>query len=115
MGFLYCYQNSSNFYICLIGKRTLKAIQGASANEGMTARNTRVPREMPSMPFPWPVLGEHTDTSDMTILAPEIMGPTRDGSVRRPITSFLTSNNTANSFILIVKQGLIELWNTTDC
>ncbi len=112
MGFVFGYQNSSNFYM-FDWKKGSQTYSGATATEGMTVKkyegSTGNALDDLSLGQFW----ENTsDTSDMTILA-QNHGSTKGWSSSTTYDFFLDFNNTANSFDIVVKEGSNELWNVT--
>jgi hypothetical protein len=112
MGFVFGYQNSSNFYM-FDWKKGAQSYSGANANEGMTVKKYQGSTGNALNDLSLGQFWENTtDTSDMTILD-QNHGSDKGWLSSTAYNFFLDFNNTANSFNIVVKQGLTELWNTT--
>lgn len=110
MGFVFGYQNSSNFYM-FDWKRGSQNYQGATATQGMTIKKYQGATGNALDDLSLAQLWENTSsTTDMDILA-QNHGAGTGWSSFTDYDFFLDFNNTENAFSIIVEQGGIELWN----
>ncbi|WP_417538434.1 PEP-CTERM sorting domain-containing protein [Marinobacter sp.] len=116
MGFVFGYQNSSNFYM-FDWKRGNQGYQGMTAIQGMSVKKYQGPTGNALNDHSLGQFWENensssTATSDMTVLAKN-QGAGTGWNRFTNYDFFLNFNNTANSFNIIVKEGINELWNVT--
>ena len=112
MGFVFGYQNSSNFYM-FDWKRANQTYQSATATQGMTIKkyegDTGNALDDLSLGEFW----ENTNsTANMSVLAKN-HGAGKGWSALTYYYFFLDFNNNENSFSIVVMQDATELWNVT--
>ena len=112
MGFVFGYQNSSNFYM-FDWKRANQNYEGATATQGMTIKKYEGATGNALNDLSLGEFWENTNsTSKMTVLEKN-HGAGKGWSSFTDYQFFLDFNNTENSFSIIVKQAADELWNIT--
>ena len=107
MGFVFAYQNSSNFYL-FDWKQGTQGYAGTTANEGFTVKKISAGSEASL------TLGDFwssaADTTNMTVLGTS--HATDKGWADNTLYDFYLDFGTG-SFQIIVKEGTTELFNTT--
>ncbi|PCJ31947.1 MAG: PEP-CTERM sorting domain-containing protein [Moraxellaceae bacterium] len=113
MGFVFGYENSSNFYL-FDWKKGNQGYQSQFANEGMTVKKMTGGTGNGLTDLSLGEFWENTgDTGDMDVLASN-HGNTK-GWLANVVYDFHLDFNTLNpgEFTIIVNQGATELWNVT--
>ena len=112
MGFVFGYQNSSNFYL-FDWKQGDQNYSGGTATEGMTIKRMTGATGDGLTDLS---LGEfwenNSDLGDMTVLA-QNHGGTKGWADNQSYDFHLDFNLDPNTFTIIVKEGATELWNQT--
>ena len=112
MGFVFGYQNSSNFYL-FDWKQGTQGYQGQNANEGMTIKKMTGATGDGLVDLSLAEFWENTgDVGDMEVLASNHGGTL--GWVDNELYNFhLDFNTIAGEFSIVVKEGLTTLWDVT--
>ncbi len=112
MGFVFGYQNSSNFYL-FDWKKNGQSYEGTYANEGMTVKKMQGTTGNGLTDLSLAEFWENgSDYGDMSILATN--HSTTKGWVSNKLYDFhLDFNQTAGEFNIIVKDGSTTLWDVT--
>lgn len=112
MGFVFGYQNSSNFYL-FDWKQGSQNYSGANATQGMSVKKYQGATGNGLADLS---LGEfwenENDMGDMTVLAKN-QGPGTGWEDSVEYDFFLDFNNTADTFNIIVEEAGTELWNVS--
>jgi len=113
MGFVFGYQNSSNFYLFDWKQNTQNNTYGADATEGMTISKMTGSTGSGSTDLSLQEFWENTtNVGDRTQLASN--HGSDKGWVDNTLYDFhLDFNNTYGQFSIIVEEGNTELWNVT--
>lgn len=112
VGFVFGYQNSSNFYL-FDWKQSAQSYQGRSAAEGMTIRKFEGPTEDGITDLSLAKLWENKVNLDyMTILGTNHSG-TKGWEDSLVYDFHLDFNLNPGEIKIVIMQGLTELWNVT--
>lgn len=112
MGFVFGYQNSSNFYL-FDWKQSGQSYQGRYATEGMTIRKVEGPTGDGVADLSLATLWENKFNMDyMTILATNHSG-TKGWEDNVDYSFHLDFNLNPGEIKIVIMEGLIELWNVT--
>lgn len=112
MGFVFGYQNSSNFYL-FDWKQGNQSYEGTYANEGMTIKKFEGPTNDGLTDLSLAKLWENEDDMDyMTVLATNHSNT--NGWADNAVYNFhLDFNLNPGEVSIVIMQGLTELWNVT--
>lgn len=112
MGFVFGYQNSSNFYL-FDWKQGNQSYVGAFANEGMTIKKMTGATGDGLADLSLAEFWENvSDLGDMEVLA-QNHGSTEGWGVGTLYDFHLDFNTTAGEFSIVVKEGATTLWDVT--
>lgn len=112
MGFVFGYQNSSNFYL-FDWKQGTQSYVGQTANEGMTIKKMTGGTGDGLTDLSLAEFWENTgDVGDMDVLATN-HGGTKGWADGMLYDFHLDFNTTAGEFSIVVKEGLTTLWDVT--